>query len=88
LSSLLSQEDLHSPAIFYLTSLDLRLLKHTDLHCRSRAIQPKNTNQRLASQEPSRFTPPNTHYNKDIQGPKLSRLLKALERTQATGRAI
>lgn len=54
-------------------------------NCRLGNIKPKDTHYRPATTGPSSFTPhPNTYCNKNIQGPKSSRWLKALERTPST----
>jgi hypothetical protein len=62
----------------------MRLQNHADKK-RFGTIQPKDTHQKHATPGPSRFTPlPNTYYNKNTQGPKPSRWLKALKRKQST----
>jgi hypothetical protein len=53
-------------------------------NCRSKNKELKDTNQRPAIPVPSKSPFPNTYYNKNNQGPKPSRWLKALEGTLST----
>jgi hypothetical protein len=68
--------------------LDLQILNHTDLQIRNHTAQGY-ASEACHTRTIKVNTPPNTFYNRNIQGPKASRWLKALERTLSTkARAI